>query len=259
MSVFDSYARYYDLLYRDKDYAAEARHVHDLIQRHVSGAHSILELGCGTAAHAIQLAAMGYAIHGVDRSHEMLTAATNGIQKAGPETALRIRLTEGDIRKVQLKDRFDAVIALFHVISYLPTNDDLKAAFKTAKTHLRPSGVFLFDCWYGPAVLSNPPVVRVKRMEDDATSVVRIAEPIMHPNENLVDVNYQVFIKDKSHGQIEVLQETHRMRYFFRPEIEGALNAAELELVDSFEWMTGNRPGFNTWGVCFRATSHASH
>ena len=74
MSVFDGYARYYDLLYRDKDYAAEARHVHDIIQRHSPGAHSILELGCGTGAHAIHLATMGYAIHGVDRSHEMLAA-----------------------------------------------------------------------------------------------------------------------------------------------------------------------------------------
>ena len=44
MSVFDGYARYYNLLYRDKDYAAEARHVHDIIQKHASGARSILEL-----------------------------------------------------------------------------------------------------------------------------------------------------------------------------------------------------------------------
>jgi SAM-dependent methyltransferase len=251
MSVFDGYARYYDLLYRDKDYAAEARHVHDIIQRHASGARSILELGCGTATHAIHLAPMGYAIHGVDRSHEMLTAATNGIQKAGPETASLIRLTEGDIRQVRLNDRFDVVIALFHVISYLPTNDDLKAAFKTAQTHLKPGGIFLCDCWYGPSVLSNPPMVRVKRMEDDTTSVVRIAEPVMHPNENLVDVNYQVFIREKSLGQFEVLQETHRMRYLFKPEIEWLLADSGFKLVECFEWMTGRPPGSDTWGVCF--------
>jgi hypothetical protein len=34
MSVFAAYSRYYDLLYRDKDYAAEARYVHELVQRH---------------------------------------------------------------------------------------------------------------------------------------------------------------------------------------------------------------------------------
>jgi SAM-dependent methyltransferase len=251
MSVFDGYARYYDLLYRDKDYAAEARHVHDIIRKHAPGARSILELGCGTATHAIHLAAKGYAIHGVDRSQKMLAAAANAIQKAGRETASLIRLTEGDIRQIRLNDQFDVVMALFHVISYLPTNDDLKAAFKTAQTHLQPGGIFLFDCWYGPAVLSNAPVVRVKRMEDDTTSVVRIAEPAMHPNENLVDVNYQVFIREKSRGQFEMVQESHRMRYLFKPEIEWLLADSGFKLVECFEWMTGRPPGSDTWGVCF--------
>jgi methylase of polypeptide subunit release factors len=66
MSVFGAYARYYDLLYRDKDYAAEAQYVHRLIQSHALGARSILELGCGTGAHAVLLAGEGYRIHGVD-------------------------------------------------------------------------------------------------------------------------------------------------------------------------------------------------
>ena len=99
-------------------------------------------------------------------------------------------------------------------------------------------------------MLSNPPVVRVKRMEDDVTSVVRIAEPIMHPNENLVEVKYQVFVKDKSSGKLEMLQESHRMRYLFMPEIEELLNRAGLKMVDSFEWMTSRQPSTDTWGVC---------
>ena len=88
-------------------------------------------------------------------------------------------------------------------------------------------------------------------MEDNTTSVVRIAEPVMHPNENLVDVNYQIFIRKKSCSRIEVLQESHRMRYLFRPEIEWFLNNSELKLVDCFEWITGRQPGLDTWGVCF--------
>jgi SAM-dependent methyltransferase len=251
MRVFDGYARYYDLLYRDKDYAAEARHVHDIIQRHSPGAQSILELGCGTGAHAVHLASMGYAIHGVDRSHEMLTAANRRLKDASDDIAPRIRFSPGDIRQVRLDDRFDAVIALFHVISYLPANDDLRAAFTTARCHLDADGIFLFDCWYGPAVLTDPPAVRVKRMEDDDTSVVRIAEPVMHPNKNLVDVNYQVFISEKPRSQFDVLKESHRMRYLFKPEIEWLLADSRFKLVECFEWMTGRPLGSDTWGVCF--------
>ena len=44
-TVFADYARYYDLLYQDKDYAAEADYVASLIQQYHQAAQSILELG----------------------------------------------------------------------------------------------------------------------------------------------------------------------------------------------------------------------
>ena len=50
--AFDTYARYYDLLYRDKDYAGEAAYVASHIRQHAPEAARILELGCGTGAHA---------------------------------------------------------------------------------------------------------------------------------------------------------------------------------------------------------------
>ena len=48
MSVFNEYARYYDLLYRDKDYVGEVEYVHRLLQAHAPGAQSLLNLGCGS-------------------------------------------------------------------------------------------------------------------------------------------------------------------------------------------------------------------
>lgn len=251
MSVFGNYARYYDLLYRDKDYAGEAQFVHQLIQTHAPNAQSILELGCGTGNHAVLLAKEGYTIHGVDQSAEMLAKASDRLSNLPEELRSRIDFSQGDIRKVRLNKQFDVVISLFHVISYQTTNEDLKAAFATVKSHLKPDGIFIFDCWYGPAVLSDRPTVRVKRLEDEEIIVTRIAEPIIHPNDNWVDVNYQVFIKDKKNEEVEELQETHRMRYLFKPEIELLLTDIGLKSIKSGEWMTSKNPGFETWGVYF--------
>jgi hypothetical protein len=36
-------------------------------------------------------------------------------------------------------------VALFHVTSCQTSDDDLRAAMATARAHLRPGGVFLFD------------------------------------------------------------------------------------------------------------------
>ena len=77
----------------------------------------------------------------------------------------------------------------------------------------------MFDFWYGPAVLSDPPVVRVKRLEDAATRVLRIAEPTMHFNENVAEVAYHVLVTDQASGQMEEIRERHSMRYLFEPEL----------------------------------------
>lgn len=250
MNIFGNYARYYDLLYRDKDYVGEAQFIHRLLQTYAPDAENILELGCGTGNHAVLLAKEGYQIHGVDFSHQMLQKASDRLSQLPTELASRLEFSHGDIRTVQLNKQFDAIISLFHVISYQPTNEDLRAAFATVKAHLKPGGVFIFDCWYGPAVLSDRPMVRIKRLEDDEISVTRIASPVLHPNDNLVDVNYQVFIFDKSRGAVEELQETHQMRYLFKPEVD-LLVAPQFEFVECREWISEQKPGFSTWSVYF--------
>ena len=54
MSVFADYAEYYDLFYRDKDYAGEAAFVRGLVRQRAPKARTLLELGCGTAAHQFE-------------------------------------------------------------------------------------------------------------------------------------------------------------------------------------------------------------
>ena len=220
MTVFGNYAHYYDLLYQDKNYVGETQFIHKLIQTHAPNAKNILELGCGTANHALLLAKEGYQVHGVDMSQEMLKKAADRLAQVPSEIAARIQLTQGDIRQVRINQTFDVVLSLFHVISYQTTNADLLAAFSTIKQHLKPGGIALFDVWYGPAVLSDPPTVRIKRLEDRSIQVTRIAEPVMEPNKNLVDVNYHIFIKDLISSKIDEVKEVHTMRYLFRPELE---------------------------------------
>jgi SAM-dependent methyltransferase len=251
-SVFGAYSRYYNLLYKDKDYAGEADYVSSLIIKHLPAAQSILDLGCGTGRHDLLLAGLGYAVTGVDRSEEMLAVAAD--QRVSHNAHLSsLSFTHGDVRSVRLGKTFDVVISLFHVMSYQISDTDLSAAFATARAHLKPGGLFIFDCWYGPAVLTDRPVLRVKRLQDESTAITRIAEPVLYPNDNLVDVNYQVFVTDRATGVTEELQEIHQMRYLFRPELARFLALNNLCLVESAGWMTGREPGFDTWGVCFVA------
>jgi len=248
MTVFGDYARYYNLLYRDKDYAGETEYIASLLRRFRPEARSIIELGSGTGRHAGLLSGKGYLIHGVELSSEMLAQA-----RLLSTCDANLTFTHGDIRKVRLQTTFDAAISLFHVISYQTTNSDLLAAFRTAREHLSTGGIFIFDCWYGPAVLTQRPSVRIKRIADEEIEVTRLVEPELHPNSNLVDVHYQVFVRDKASNAVNELRETHRMRYLFQPEIELLLEQAGFHLAHGEEWMTGKPIGTATWGACFLA------
>lgn len=251
MSNFGGYAHYYDLLYRDKDYRGEATFVREILSAYCHSLTTVIELGCGTGLHAKFMAEDGLEIHGVDLSNEMLDTARERLIGLPSDVKNRLHFTQGDIRNVRLNERADAVVSLFHVVSYQTTNKDLLAAFVTAKEHLIKGGVFLFDVWYGPAVLRNFPETRVKRLEDENVVVTRLAEPLVNPNDNIVDVHYQVFIKRKADGVFEEIREVHPVRYLFRPELEEIACQAGLEIIDAFEWLTKKPPGFDTWGVCF--------
>jgi SAM-dependent methyltransferase len=253
MNPFGDYCKYYDLLYKDKVYDAEAGFVDEIIKKHLSEPTTILEFGCGTGFHASKLASKGYQVHGVDSSDQMLEEAQKNLIDLNPKLVSQVSFSLGDIRHLQICDRFDVVIALFHVISYLTSNEDIKSTFDCAKFHLKKGGIFLFDCWYGPAVLTERPEVRIKRVENDKVKLTRIAEPRMIENSNIVSIDYQMFIKNKLNGNLEIIKERHRLRYLFKPEVAYLLNESGFELLEAAEWMTGKKMGFNSWYVYFVA------
>ncbi|MGH8222647.1 MAG: class I SAM-dependent DNA methyltransferase [Woeseiaceae bacterium] len=248
--VFDAYARYYDLLYADKDYAAEAQYVDSHIREHLPNAGRILELGSGTGAHAEHFARMGYSVHGIDQSEKMLVRASERKASLPPDIAERMTFGGGDVRSVRTGEHYDAVVSLFHVISYLPRNSDLDAAFATAAAHLRSGGLFFFDFWYGPAVLAQKPESRVKRLEDKDIRVTRTARPHLRVNENVVDVDYSVAIEVKVTGQVDDIRETHRMRYLFLPEIARLAVPATWSEPKAFAWMKRDALDESVWSGC---------
>jgi len=238
---FDAYGRYYDLLYRDKDYAAEVEYVHELLRRHGVAGRELLEFGSGTGKHGRLLAQRGYRVLGIEVAEQMVARAASA---PGFETR------QGDIRTVRLDRTFDAVLSLFHVVSYQTANDDVQAVFARAAEHLRHGGLFIFDVWYTPAVYAQRPEVRVKRLEDADVAIMRLAEPVVHPNENRVDVNYTIIARGSASGGCHEFAETHPMRHFSLPELDLFAQAAGFERVGAEAFLSGAAPSESTWGLC---------
>lgn len=238
---FQLYSKYYNLLYGDKDYKAEVNYVTKEIKKFAPKTKSILEFGSGTGGHGVLLQKKGFDIFGLDKSKYMVSEAKKG--------GLKCKIA--NISKFKLKEKYDAIISLFHVISYLTSNEDLIATFINANKHLNKGGIFLFDVWYSPAVYKQKAVPRTKKMQNKEISVVRNAVPKIDINNNIVNVEFTILIKDLITGKTSKLFENHPMRHFSTPEIDLLAKSTGFKILKIEEFLTGNKPSNNTWGVCF--------
>lgn len=249
MEVFQDYAYYYNACYKDKDYRVEAEQVSGLLKKYGTDVNSIINFGCGTGRHDIELTQMGYQCAGIDMSSMMIDIARENAFTIGAAIDFSVE----DIRTFKATKQYDAVISLFHVMSYQNSNEDIKAAFDAARGAVAKGGIFLFDAWYGPGVLSDKPAVRVKEMEDEQNKIIRIARPIMHERKNVVDVCYEILVVSKETGVIKTIDEVHNMRYFFRPEIELLLSQTGFELIDNLDCRSLGETNFESWTSYFIA------
>jgi len=249
VEVFKDYAYYYNAFYQDKDYKTEALQVDSLLKKYGKDIYKIINYGCGTGRHDLEFSKLGYQCTGIDMSSLMIEIA----QKNAEREAVNIDFSVADIRSYEPQGKYDAVVSLFHVMSYQNSNEDIISAFRAARAALNQGGVFLFDVWYGPGVLSDKPQVRVKEIEDEQNKLIRIARPVMHDKENVVDVCYEVLVIDKGTGYTTTIDEVHHMRYFFRPELVFYLQQTGFELINNVDCQTLEETGFDSWTSYFVA------
>src|SRR5262249_12082584 len=159
-------------------------------------------------------------------SSEMLAVAE---QKASGRT-INLRFHQADIRIVELGETFDAVLMLFAVLGYQTENDDVKSALQTARRHLRPGGLLVFDVWYGPAVLAQGPQERVRTIEDAGSTWVRTSSGRLDSLQRHCHVDFHLRHL-QSGSMVEETKEHHIVRYFFPKEIERFLNDSGFRLL----------------------------
>lgn len=247
MTVFaSSYANQYDSLYGDKDYVAECDLIAAAANRHGILMNRVLDIGCGTGGHSLEWARRGIPSVGVDLSSEMIEIAR---KKTGALTSVTApEWHVGDARNFEVDGPFDIATMMFAVLGYMSDNDDVVAALKNARRHLRPGGLFLFDIWYGPAVLSVRPEDRVRVVGAGNEQTIRAASTTVDSFRHLAHVTFKLWnvAGDRYLGYTE---ETHAMRYFFPQEIRFLLENAGFSVASIRSFPDGEPVGDNTWNA----------
>lgn len=157
-AFFDSHAPHYDQNPFTKDTLAEVDFLLTLFPIPVGA--KILDVGCGTGRHSIELARRGYEVTGLDLSEGMLEVARAKASEAGVE----VRWICADATAFKLDQVFDAAICLCEGgFGLLGSEDDPWAhdssILARISEHLKPGAGFLLTALNGYSAL--------RRMKDE--------------------------------------------------------------------------------------------
>jgi 2-polyprenyl-3-methyl-5-hydroxy-6-metoxy-1,4-benzoquinol methylase len=143
-TLFENYAQKYD----KESFVQGTTGECDFIERELNFNKSlkILDVGCGTGRHSIELSKRGYSITGIDLSESQLAQAK---EKAKRDN-LSIEFLKHDARNLPFTNEFDASIMLCEGGFPLMETDEMNfEILKRVTTSLKQNGKFIFTTLNG--------------------------------------------------------------------------------------------------------------
>ncbi len=134
-TLFTNYAKTYDQEAFTQGTVQEV----DFIEQEIGDNTSkrILDIGCGTGRHAIELAKRGYQVTGIDLSESQLKRA----QEKAKENQVNVDFQQADARQLDFRNEFDLVIILCEGGFSLMETDEMNfAILKNATQALKNDG-----------------------------------------------------------------------------------------------------------------------
>lgn len=137
--MYESTARYYDLIHSWKNYAADVERIMSLVDSERPTAVTLLDAGCGTGRH-LELLRDRFDVAGTDGSQAMLDVARGRLGREVP-------LVQDDLRTFDMGRHFDVAVCLFGGLCLLRTLGDAGRAMRNMAKHLSPGGLLLIEPW----------------------------------------------------------------------------------------------------------------
>jgi cyclopropane fatty-acyl-phospholipid synthase-like methyltransferase len=143
----------------------------------ISPGQSILDVGCGTGRHSVELARRGYTVTGLDLSSGMLEEAKKAADAAGVE----VTWIQSNAAEFSIEDPVDTVICLCEGAFGLLGSDDSPigqpaAILSNVQRSMKPGAKCLFTVLNGYALVRKHSQEDVEKNTFDPLSLTEISE-----------------------------------------------------------------------------------
>ena len=236
--LYKKYAQYYDRIYEKMDLQKEVEFIKWAVKQHQnSTGNRLLDVACGTGRHAQKLID-SFQIMGVDINPDMLQVAREKL----PD----VEFTIGDMKKLNLEDKFDVIICMFSAMNYNTSLEEFKKTLQNFYRHLNGGGVLIFDYGINQENWIEG-LVSLDTVVDDDFKLARICQS--HLDDGIFNADF-VFLT-KENGKLDFDIDQHRLGVFKIEEVIDSLAEIGFEIFiysdfTSEKWnvLSGERPIF---------------
>jgi SAM-dependent methyltransferase len=120
-------------------------------RRECRAASSTLELGVGYGRMLPSLARASASVWGIDSDASLLSSARRAVRALPAAIQRRIVLQRGDISNFSLGRSFDRIVLPYNTLYCLLSRRAVLACLRSARKHLAPGGLLVFDIWAADA------------------------------------------------------------------------------------------------------------
>jgi ubiquinone/menaquinone biosynthesis C-methylase UbiE len=135
--------RWDELIDWDRRRASEAGFFESILNN--NGAHTVLDIACGTGYHTVNLRLNDFQVTGSDGSANMVSKAKENAERFGQKDARLVEAQWTSLSDVFTDEKFDAIICLGNAFTHLFNDDERRKALAEIYGLLKNHGVAIID------------------------------------------------------------------------------------------------------------------
>ncbi|MBF0446475.1 MAG: class I SAM-dependent methyltransferase [Magnetococcales bacterium] len=245
----DLFYQYYDALFSNKEYALEVAAINRLAKQWSSAkVGPVLEIGCGTGGHSLEIAKLGLSLTAIDLDLQMLKQTRKKLQD---HKIYNVTLHHGPVENLE-ESGFSLAIAMFNVINYLPDSEGLQNFFRAISNRMLSGGVIIFDCWNGVAALRSPPGEKksVIRLGEEEISFHLLSTTDLFRQRTIL--TYAIEVRDTTEKLVAAGEQSFMQTLWTPMQIMDAMTMAGLEISNCSPLHDLNKKAdHNDWKIQF--------